>query len=206
MTQLQKAWELFEQGEFSQSEELYLECLKKCQKEENISSILMGLIYVDCFLEKYDQARNYARQLLKLAGNDEELHIALHQSGMVERMAGNYEQALKFFSEELDVIEKSFADDVMKKAVNLYEFGDVYLKQNKLNEAFDKMNESLYYAEQSKDGMTIACAYRGLGDIAIANQLDSDATTFFEKSIAYFLSVGEERGAQEVRDRMNNIN
>lgn len=42
------------------------------------------------FLEKYDYARNYAGQLLKLASNNEELHVALHQSGMVERMAANY--------------------------------------------------------------------------------------------------------------------
>lgn len=86
----------------------------------------------------------------------------------------------------MDVIEKSFADDAMKKAVNLYEFGDVYLKQNKLSEAFEKMNESLYYAEQSKDEMTIARAYRGLGDIAIANQLDSDATTFLKRQFPIF--------------------
>ena len=49
----------------------------------------MGLIYVESFLEHFEEARTYISRLIASAIDPEVKHIAVHQAGMTERMAGD---------------------------------------------------------------------------------------------------------------------
>ena len=66
----------------------------------------MGLIYAESFLEHFTEARTYASQLISCAIDHEEKHIAIHQAGMIERMAGVYDKAMNLFLQEEALIEK----------------------------------------------------------------------------------------------------
>lgn len=66
----------------------------------------MGLIYVESFQEHFAEARTYASQLISCAIDHEEKHIAIHQAGMIERMAGVYDKAMNLFLQEEALIEK----------------------------------------------------------------------------------------------------
>lgn len=99
---------------------------------------------------------------MELAPNDEELHIALHQAGMVERMAGNFEEAMRLFYQEEKVIQRAFPMDDLRIATNLYEQAYVNMKKGELALAEQMMTQSLEHAKSSDDAMCIGCAYRGL--------------------------------------------
>ena len=62
---LAEAWRLFDIGDYAASEKIYQECLKEINTDdyETYASVLMGLVYTQSFLEKYDEARNYAKHL-----------------------------------------------------------------------------------------------------------------------------------------------
>ena len=159
-----EAWRLFDIGDFIASEAIYVECLNHVNQDDydTYASVLMGLIYTQSFLEKYDDARCYAKQLMELAPNDEELHIALHQAGMVERMAGNFEEAMRLFYQEEEVIQRAFSMDDLRIATNLYEQAYVNMKKGELALAEQMMTQPLEHAKSSDDAMRIGCVYRGL--------------------------------------------
>ena len=66
----------------------------------------MGLIYVESFLEHFTEARTYASQLIACAIDHEEKHIAIHQAGMIERMAGAYDKAMNLFYRKKHSLKK----------------------------------------------------------------------------------------------------
>ena len=55
---LSKAWEMFDRGDFQGAEDLYLTCYEQIRPSdhENINIALMGLLYAEAFLEKYEEA------------------------------------------------------------------------------------------------------------------------------------------------------
>ena len=198
---LEKAWQLFDIGDYAASEKIYLECLKKTDEDdyENYASVLMGMIYTQSYMEKYDEARKYANHLIEIAPNDEEKHIALHQAGMVERMAGSYDDALKFFQLEAEIIDVAFSEDDMRIATNLYEQAYVNMKKGILDKAEKIMNLSLQHAKKSEDAMCIGCAYRGLGEIMGMCGNTIQVRNYFEQAIATFELAGDSIAVDEVK-------
>mgnify|MGYP001183423016 CR=1 FL=1 len=99
---LSKAWSLFDAGNYTDAETIYKECYAKIPStdHDNYWQVLMGLIYAESFLEHYTEARTYASQLIACAIDHEEKHIAIHQAGMIERMAGAYDKAMNLFLQE----------------------------------------------------------------------------------------------------------
>lgn len=120
---LSRAWSLFDAGNYTDAETLYKECYAKIPStdHDNYWQVLMGLIYVESFLEHFAEARTYASQLIACAIDHEEKHIAIHQAGMIERMAGAYDKAMNLFLQEEALIEKNFPDDALARSANLYE-------------------------------------------------------------------------------------
>ena len=142
----------------------------------------MGLIYAESFLEHFAEARTYASQLISCAIDHEEKHIAIHQAGMIERMAGAYDKAMNLFLQEEALIEKNFPDDALARSANLYEQGYVSMKLHDLPLAEKNMLSALDFAEKSNDLISIGCAYRGLGEILKASEKAEDAAVYFEKT------------------------
>lgn len=189
---LTKAWELFEKGDLKQSEMLYLECLDNVDQADvqKYSSILMGLIYVESFAEKYDSARKFAEDLLHTAQNPEDKHIYLHQQGMVERMAQNYGKALELFDLESDIILENFPNDFHRIATNLYEKAYILSKRKEYEKAKAEMQRAINYAEKSNDLITMACTYRGMAEILSDSAESQAAGKYFEKAIHAFEKEG----------------
>ena len=202
-----EAWRLFDIGEFVASDEIYRECLSEVNKDDydTYSSVLMGLIYTKSFQEKYDEARNYAEQLIEIVPNEEELHIALHQAGMVERMAGQYEKAMEMFCQEEAVIHRMFPDDDLRIAANLYEQAYVNMKMGSLDLAEQVMMSSLEHAKKAKDAMCMGCAYRGLGEIMNVSKRTELARDYYAYAIKAFEDAGDEIAVTEVLELLKKV-
>lgn len=198
---LTKAWQLFDIGKWASAEEIYLECYEQIDvsDHEHYEAVLMGLIYVESYMEKYDEARNYAKLLLEVARDEEARHIALHQTGMIERMAGEYENAMALFLLEAEVIAEAFPEDDLRIATNLYEQGYCHMKMCEMDLAEEKMQLALAYAIKSEDGICIGCAYRGLGEIMKTCRKPEQAKNYFNQAIEAFEAAGDSIAVDEVR-------
>ena len=202
---LSKAWALFDAGNYTDAETIYKECYAKIPStdHDNYWQVLMGLIYVESFLEHFAEARTYALQLISCAIDHEEKHIAIHQAGMIERMAGAYDKAMNLFLQEEALIEKNFPDDALARSANLYEQGYVSMKLHDLPLAEKNMLSALDFAEKSHDLISIGCAYRGLGEILKSSDKAEDAAVYFEKAITAFQKAGDTYGVEEVKELMS---
>ena len=198
---LAKAWELFDSGNYTDAEALYRKCLEQIPStdHETYWQVLMGLIYVESFSKNFKEARSYVALLLSSTIDNEEKHIALHQAGMTERMAENYEKAMDYILQEEAVIREFFADDPLVLSVNLYEQGYLSLKLNKLSAAEEIMQSALTFAEKSGDFISIGCAYRGLGEIMKAANKNDEADTYFKTAIVAFEQGGDPYAVEEVQ-------
>ena len=201
---LQLAWEKFDAGDFLGAEALYLACLQQTSASdaERYSAVLMGLVYTESFLEKYDEARQYGRRLLDAAKNAADQHVALHQLGMVERMAGNLSDALQLFLEEERVIQASFSNDDLRLSVNLYEQAYVAFLMGELAKAESIMLASRDRAAAARDDMCLGCAFRGLGEIMKAAGRLEAANDCFERAIIAFTKAGDKIAVEEIEKMM----
>lgn len=197
---LAKAWEMFDTGNYLAAETLYLQCLDLISSSDtgSLAIVLNGLIYTEAFLKKYDEAQKYGSMLLDQARNVDERHIAVHQLGMVARMAGNYEKAIALFSEEEALIHSAFPDDPLRISANLYEQGYVALKLTQYDKAEKSMLMSLDCAIKAKDHVCMGCAYRGMGEIMTAIGQAEKAFDYFENAIAAFTSAEDWIAVDEI--------
>lgn len=204
---LSNAWALFDAGNYAEAESIYKDCYTKIPSTDHDDywQVLMGLIYVESFLEHFDEARTYTARLIACAADPEEKHIAVHQAGMTERMAGDYDTAMNLFLQEETMINEYFPDDPLVCSVNLYEQGFVAMKLHNLSLAEEKMQLALDYAEKSGDLTSIGCAYRGLGEIRKELEKSADAASYFEKAIEAFRQAGDPYGVEEVQELLKSI-
>ena len=198
---LEKAWDLFDIGNYQDAEAQYLECYDYISSMdiENVKVLLMGLMYTEAYLGKFDAAREYGRSLLDLARNHEEQHIALHQLGMVERMAGNYATAMELFMKENNILHNSFPNDSARFSANLYEQGYTAHKLERFEKAEKLMLRSLEHAIQSQDDICIGCSCRGMGEIMQEIGNTEEAIKHFKKAIAAFTNAGDLIAVEEIR-------
>ncbi len=88
-----RAWAAFEREDWTQAEALYREILSafiltSVERQE----ARFGLGYVLAYVQRFDEARELFVSLREQAAAGDDLafeHVALHQVGMVERMAGH---------------------------------------------------------------------------------------------------------------------
>lgn len=201
---LSKAWELFDSGNYTEAEKIYKECYASISStdHDNYWQVLMGLIYVESFTKNFSEARAYASLLVSSSINQEEQHIALHQSGMVERMAEDYKKATDYFLQEENIIRNFFPNDTLTISANLYEQGYIAMKLHNLSLAEKTMLSALDFAEKSNDLISIGCAYRGLGEIMKAADNSKSATAYFQKAIDAFQKAGDPYDVTEVEEQM----
>ncbi len=201
---ISEAWTLFDDKKYDEARDLYRKCYEEMTADDAAteSSILMGLMYVESFSGNYDLARDYANKLLDSASNDDDKHICLHQLGMVERMAENYETALSVFIDEENIIKAAFSDGYDRLSANMYEQGYVNYKMGNLSNATKLMENAVMLGKQSGDAMCLACAYRGMGEILAALDNWTGAKEYFQKSMEEFKQAEDYKGMQEVEEMM----
>lgn len=201
---MNQAWDLLFEGKINEAKKLVSETfsLETCKDYSLLN--LMG--YIKLFEKDYKEAlliyQNYLEVAISSQDKENE-HIGYHQLAMVYREMNEFQTALFYIEREQKVIEEAFTEDTLKSSVNNYEQGYLRLKLGKVVEAFMYMEQSLKQALQTDDLIAQACAYRGLGEIgAIQNPEESHEN--FLQAIALFEKAGDQIGAQEARNLLNN--
>ena len=201
---MNQAWELLFEGKIEEAKKLVSEnfSLETCKDYDLLN--LMG--YIKFFEKDYKEAlliyQNYLDVAISSQDKENE-HVGYHQLAMVYREMNDYQTALSYIEKEREVIEDSFSEDALKYSVNNYEQGYLRLKLGKVVEAFMYMEQSLKQALQTDDLIAQACAYRGLGEIGSIQNPEESHENFLQ-SIALFEKAGDQIGAQEVRNLLNN--
>ncbi|URZ86561.1 tetratricopeptide repeat protein [Floricoccus penangensis] len=155
------------------------------------------------FLEnsQYEQAMKIYEEYVNLAKQKKDLdnlHIGLHQLAMVYREKKEYKNALDLINREHKIIIDNFPEDSLKNSINLYEQGYLHLKLNRYKKALILLEESLKFALESEDLISIACSYRALGETYASLSNEERAVQNFKLSIEYFERAGDEIGKREV--------
>jgi tetratricopeptide (TPR) repeat protein len=196
MNQLARAWAAFEVEDFTRAEH---EFRRARLEPEMASAARMGLVYVFARTGRFDAARSECDLLRLEAQSQNDLtreYVALHQLGMVERMAEQYQVALEIFAQEAILIAR-LENPPLAVSANAYEQGIIYGKLEQFKEARTWLGVALEQAQLSGDAIAEACAYRGLGEMA-ANATMRKAMLLQSK--AAFERGQDALGAAEVED------
>lgn len=162
------------------------------------------------FLEnnQYGQTMKIYEKYVDLARQKEDLdnlHIGLHQLAMVYREKKEYKKALDLINQEYKIIIDNFPEDYLKNSINLYEQGYLHLKLNQYKKALLLLEESLKFAVESDDLISIACSYRALGETYASLSNEERAVQNFKLSIEYFEQAGDEIGKKEVEKMLKEL-
>lgn len=201
---MDQAWELLFEGKIDEAKQLVQAdfCLATCKDYSLLN--LMGYIYL--YEKKYEDCLEIYQRYLHLAITEkdrENEHIAYHQLAMVYREMNDFQTALSYIEKEREIIEQVFPEDDLKSSVNDYEQGYLRLKLGQFVEAMAYMQQSLDSALKTDDLIAQACAYRGLGEIYSVENSEKSKENFLQ-AIELFEKAGDQVGAEEVRDLIDN--
>jgi tetratricopeptide (TPR) repeat protein len=200
---LNEAYEAFDNDQLDEAERLYRKviALIGAQDSDEYRNALHMLAFVKSHQGDFAEARQIYTSLRADAVNREDgpsEAIALHQLGMVERLAGEYGTAISLFEEEFALRSKCLPVDYAGLSANLYEQGYLAFLTGDLDRAYTLLLQALRYAEDDWDHMCAACASRGLGEVEAARRNLVKARRYFLMSTHDFRQAGDERGALQV--------
>lgn len=193
MSLIEQAWNAFDAGDFEKARTLYEEHLEQHPGDEQAR---FGLGYVYVNLGHYEEAEELYQGLYQeaLESQDPRGHQAMHQIGMLRRVQGDYAGALTAFEQEKLLIP----DDAFPRAINTYELGMCHLRLGNTEKASVELHTSLFYAQRSTDLIAQACAYRGIGELHLAQDNYTEAQPAFLEAIRCFEAAGEKRGVEDI--------
>ncbi|NJK48779.1 tetratricopeptide repeat protein [Candidatus Gracilibacteria bacterium] len=202
---LQQAFMAFDSGQLTQAEQLYLLAVQQHTETQNeqYKCAVNGLAFTYSLQKRYDRAHELYQNLYELVCYQRDLKwqaIALHQLGMVERLAGNFQEAQQIFQHEYDFRVFNLPDDFVGFSANLYEQGYLHLKLAYLLAAEQAMLKSLEMARRVEDDMCLGCSYRGIGEVYLRLGKFVRAKEAFSLSIKAFERVGDDRAVLEVQE------
>ena len=201
---MNQAWDLLFEGKIEEAKKLVETdfLLETCTDFSLLN--LMGYIYLE--EQNYNECLSIYQRYIDLArtkSDPENEHIGYHQLAMVYREMGHFQKALLYIDQEMEIIKEYFPNDALKFSVNNYEQGYLRLKSGNLEEAESHMQKSLDFVLTTEDFIAQACAYRGLGEIGSIQNPEESHENFLQ-AIALFEKAGDQIGAQEVRNLLNN--
>ena len=194
---LLKAWENYEAGNYKKSECFFKTALKNETVPENRDNVLFSYGYTLTALKHFDKAEKIYKDLFKKHRS----HIHIHQLGMVQREAGNYEKALKLYSKEKAMIDKK---DNLAKAMNLYELGKNNELLGRFTAAKKYADKCVQTASKCDDFIMKACSFKLAGDIE-KNGNTIKAINCYKKAKGYFDKGKDKIGAKDVISAINNL-
>lgn len=205
---LEKAFSVYEKGNAAKAEKIYEECqanLKFYHTRAQRMNLLMGMSYVKSALSKHTEARACCEQLLRHSRVRKGRYIALHQSALIEREAGDMRKALSFLEEEMQNLQTYHKRDDQKHAICQHERAHVLLELGLKQDAAYALENALERAERSRDEMTIALSARALGILHQSLGNDDKAVECFEKARRQFLEAEDRSSAQEVEGLIRQV-
>lgn len=201
---MEQAWQLFMEGKIEQAKKLVEPdfSVESCTDYHLLN--LMGYIYLE--EKNYNNSLKIYQRYIDLARSKNDLeneHIGYHQLAMVYRDLGEFQKALLYINQEMEIIQNNFPNDALKLSINYYEQGFLHLKLGELEYAENHMQKSLDFALKTDDFIAQACAYRGMGEIYLDQESDK-AQDYFYQSIQLFEKAEDKIGADEVRTLLEN--
>ncbi|GGJ24772.1 tetratricopeptide repeat protein [Deinococcus roseus] len=189
----EQAWDAFDAGDLERARDLYENHLRAHPQDEQAR---FGLGYVYVNLGLFQEAEDLYQKLFQEAveKQDPRGHQAMHQIGMLRRLQGDYEGALTAFEQEKPLIP----DDAFPRAINSYELGMCHLRLGNTEKASLELHTSLFYAQRSTDLIAQACAYRGIGELHLAEENYTEAQPAFLEALRCFEAAGEKRGVEDI--------
>lgn len=201
---MEQAWQLFMEGKIEQAKKLVEPdfSVETCTDYHLLN--LMGYIYLE--EKNYNNSLKIYQRYIDLARSKNDLeneHIGYHQLAMVYRDLSEFQKALLYINQEMEIIQNNFPNDALKLSINYYEQGFLHLKLGELEYAENHMQKSLDFALKTDDFIAQACAYRGMGEIYLDQESDK-AQDYFYQSIQLFEKAEDKIGADEVRTLLEN--
>ncbi|MFC3831894.1 MULTISPECIES: tetratricopeptide repeat protein [Deinococcus] len=204
MDGMQRGWNLIAQDDYAAAEQSFRAVLAD---PETINTqryeARFGLGYCLAHTGNVDDARDIYTQLrheARAGASALPEHVVLHQIGMVERLAGDWEAAARCFQEERTMIE-GLGNDPLAVAINAYELGFVALHLGHTEESKTHFEESLESAWRTTDSITLGCAHRGLGDWHAKYGERSEALRHWAAAERAFTSAGADSAVQDIQER-----
>lgn len=205
MDRLNHAWELFTSEHVEEAGQMFQEVLANPgTSDEQGRHARFGLGYCLAFTNHFAEARaEFAglREDAQMSGDCHAEHRALHQVGMVERMAGNWAAAQTCFEEEQGLIA-SLGNQDLPVSVNAYELAQIALYFNQPDPAKSWLETCLNSAIRSKDMVAVGCAYRGLGEWHQQYGARSDTLISWRAAAGAFAAAQDEQGLLDMERRI----
>ena len=205
---LRLAFDAFDKGELARAADLYQRVLEAHASEDLHAHALYGLGFVRSQQGRFLEARGLYLKLLERAkaqGNLTAQHRAMHQLGMVERLAERYKTALYWFQREHGLLEHLTEGRAVALSANLYERGYVTFLAGDPQAGKRLLRDSLTYANGADDPMCQGCALRTLGEVAAAGGAVDEARGHWRSSLRHFEKAGDRVASNEVRTRLNTL-
>lgn len=201
---LHRAFIAFDEDKLLDAEELYGKCLALIHDDSSLEyyQCRYGAAFVFAKQGKYDAARSIYRDLLKCAANQqdhERIAVLNYQLAMVERMAGQYDEAIAYLDVEDQIIRSRFENDFLGHSANAYERGYIAHLRGKYTDAVNFLQLALRHGEAAEDLICKACAWRGLGEVHASIGDKQEARRYLALSWNAFQSAGDVMGAREVK-------
>lgn len=175
------------QGYYDNALEYYFEGLQMYEDRDDDSSqftVLNNIGYLYQEQEQYDKAEEYHRRALNIAEKHEmeqSKAYSLNNLGIISQHNGNHKAAHRYFSEALNI--RLEYNDIREIAITQKAIGNLYIEENKHDDALDILREAQAYFEQAQLERGKAQVARDLGSAYMAfGELDR-AKDYFFKSI-----------------------
>ncbi|MBN1916340.1 MAG: tetratricopeptide repeat protein [Verrucomicrobia bacterium] len=154
----QAAWDAYDRKDFQKAARAWEDLIASAASETARDELRTNYCYALVALKRFGEARRICQELLEKTGS----HIDLHQLGMVEREAGEYERALALFEQEHSMLQDG---DFLAQAANLYERGFVRNLLGRREEALPLAEDCLALSRRTDNPAMRGCAWRLLGDL-----------------------------------------
>jgi serine phosphatase RsbU (regulator of sigma subunit) len=119
------------------------------------------------FMNSYDSANLYFEKAYTLKtkiGNFNEIAKSINDLGLIQNARNNYPQAIKKFTEALNILANVHSEDFLTTNIILNNIGTTYLKSGDLKKALEYQKEALYIATQSHIKERVLVSYQSLVD------------------------------------------
>lgn len=158
-----------EQKNYKESLRYFTDALDLLRKNSNLVEELgetysnIGTAYF--YMNNYDSASHYFDEAYKMKTKQGDLHEiakAINNLGLIQRARGNYAEAIKRFTEALNLLANIHSDDFITTHIILDNIGNTYLKAGDLKKALEYHQEALYVAQNAHIKERMIASYQSL--------------------------------------------
>jgi len=158
-----------EQKNYKESLRYFVDALNLLRKNSSLIEELgetysnIGTAYF--YMNNYDSASHYFDVAYKMKAKQGDLHEiakAINNLGLIQRAKGNYAEAIKRFSEALNLLANIHSDDFLTTNIILDNIGNTYLKAGDLKKALEYHQEALYVAKNAHIKERMIASYQSL--------------------------------------------